>query len=177
MLKKSIIFVLVSGVLVGCATPYQPSGFSGGYTEMAYGNDIYFVAFRGNGFTSSETVQGYALRRAAELTINKGYKYFIVINGGTSVSTQVMQTPTTVQTHSNGNFYGSGFGHTSYSGNSAFSNYNYSGYGSSNSYTTINPGTQYNVNKYNSGITIKMLHNKNYPQAYDAVVILNNFQK
>jgi hypothetical protein len=178
---KKLIFSVITIMmlsLTGCISPYQPSGLGGGYTDMALSNDTYFVTFRGNGFTSSDVVQSYALRRAAELTLNKGFKFFVVLNGGTNATSAIIRTPATVQTHTSGNLQGSGFGNTSFSGNNAFSNFNYSGYGSSNSYTTINPGNEYEVNRYKSGITIKMLHsNKVHPQAFDAAIILSNYQK
>ena len=170
MLKKYFMLALTSCLLISCVSPYQPSGLGGGYTDMALNEDTYFVTFRGNGNTSAETVQNYVLRRSAELTISKGYKYFIILNGGTDVNTQLVQTPTTVQTQSFGSVQGSGYSY----GN----NFNYSGYGNSNSSTTINPGTQYEVDRYKSGATIKMLYNnKNYPQAFDAAIILSNYPK
>ncbi len=178
MLKKSFALALASCSLISCTSPYQASGFTGGYTDMALNKDTYFITFRGNGFTSAETVQSYTLRRSAELTLSKGYKYFVIVTGGTSVNTQVVRTPATIQTQSFGSFHGNGYGNTSYFGSGSSSNYNFSGNGSSNSYTTINPGGQYNINKYKSGATIKILHNnKGYPQAYDAAVILSNYQK
>jgi hypothetical protein len=36
------------------------------------------VTFRGNGFTSQETVEQYLLRRCADVTIAHGYDYFVV---------------------------------------------------------------------------------------------------
>src|SRR5437016_5224063 len=108
LILSTTIIIMLS--LVGCMSPYQPSGLGGGYTDMALSNDTYFVTFRGNGFTSSDVVQSYVLRRAAELTINKGYKFFVVMNGGTNASSEIVRTPATVQTHASGNFQGSGFG-------------------------------------------------------------------
>jgi len=178
MLKKFFALFLSACLLAGCISHYQPSGLSGGYSDMALNKDTYFVTFRGNGFTSAETVQSYTLRRSAEITLNKGYKYFIIVNGGTTVNSQVVQTPTTIQTQSSGIFQGNGYGHTSYYGSSSSSNYNFSGYGNSNSYTTINPGSQYEINRFKSGVTIKMLHsNSGYSHAYDASVIMSNYQK
>jgi hypothetical protein len=175
---RNFTILLAFFSLVGCASSYQPNGLGGGYTDMALNKDTYYVTFRGNGFTSSDEVQSYVLRRSSELTLSKGYKYFVIISGGTNVSTHVVQTPATIHTQSFGNFQGNGFGNTSYYGNSAFSNYNFSGYSNSNSSTTINSGSEYEIKRYRSGATIKMLHtNKGYPQAYDAAVILNNYPK
>lgn len=164
--------------LTGCATSYQPSSFSGGYTDIALNKDTYLITFRGNGFTSSETTQGYALRRAAEIALNKGYNFFVVLNSGTNASRQTYRTPATIQTHTSTNFQGNGFGNTSFYGNSAFSHFNYSGYGNSTSYTTVNPGSEYEIQRYKSGLIIKLIHsNKNYPSAFDSAIILSNYRK
>ena len=44
--------LLFSTVLIGtaCATPYQPLGMSGGYTDFEIQDGTYYVAFEGNGF-------------------------------------------------------------------------------------------------------------------------------
>src|SRR5579872_6307648 len=135
--SRITVAVLSALALSGCASPYKAYGIGGGYTDMALNNDTYYVTFRGNGFTSSDVVQSYVLRRSAELTLNKGYKYFDILNGGTEVNSQIVNTPTTIQSQSFGNFHNNGYGNTSYYGNNSYSNYNSSGYGNSSSYTTI----------------------------------------
>ena len=47
----AITFV-VAIFLSACATPYQPAGFSGGYTDFETQPGIYYVSFKGNGYTS-----------------------------------------------------------------------------------------------------------------------------
>lgn len=66
--------------LCACATSYQPSGFSGGYSDMKVGDDLYQVSFAGNGYTRSSTVQQHMLRRCAELTREKGFDYFSFVS-------------------------------------------------------------------------------------------------
>ncbi len=69
-------------VLAACAkpTPYQAaadrSGF--GYSEQVIGKDQYRIGFNGNGITSRETVDRYLRYRAAELTDEQGFDYFII---------------------------------------------------------------------------------------------------
>lgn len=177
-IATSCVTLLVFFSLTGCMSPYQRNGLGGGYTDLALNKDTYLVTFRGNGLTSSDVTQSYLLRRSAELTLSKGYKYFVIINGGTKTNSQVVQTPATIHTQSFGSFQGSGYGNDSSYGNNIFSTHNFSGYGNSNNYTTINPGGAYKMERHTSGATIKMLHNnKSHPQAYDAAVILSNFQK
>lgn len=68
--------------LSACATttPYQPiaSALSaeGGYVSTQIGFARWQVTFAGNSRTSRETVEGYLLYRAAELTIEQGGSWF-----------------------------------------------------------------------------------------------------
>ncbi len=68
--------------LTACAKPttYHPAVQPGalGYTEQETGADQYRISFAGNGLTTRKTVDLYLLYRAAELTQEKGFDYFIV---------------------------------------------------------------------------------------------------
>jgi len=75
-----ICFLLVFISLMGCVTPYQSSGIIGGYSEKQISPTVWRITFDGNGYTSRETVQTYWLYRAAELTLQKGYDSFEVLN-------------------------------------------------------------------------------------------------
>ena len=72
--------------LTGCAasvTPYQPAGAgrtSGGYSDIRLSEDRYRVTFAGNQFTSRDTVEGYLLYRAAELTLEQGHDWFRILD-------------------------------------------------------------------------------------------------
>jgi hypothetical protein len=71
---------LVASILTGCvATPYQPSGMTGGFLTEQVGGSVYRVAFGGNGLTSRETAQTYWLYRCAELTLEKGFDGFEIL--------------------------------------------------------------------------------------------------
>lgn len=69
-------------ITAACAKPttYKPANQPGslGYTEEKIGADQYRVSFAGNGLTTRRTVDLYLLYRAAELTQEKGFDYFIV---------------------------------------------------------------------------------------------------
>ena len=56
--------VLVLSILAACATPYQPMGFLGGYTNRDLGGGRYAIDVQVNGYTSA---LDYAYRRAGEL--------------------------------------------------------------------------------------------------------------
>lgn len=70
----------------GCATPthYQPlsaaSPAAGGYTDQRLADDRYRVTFAGNTLTTRERVESYLLFRAAELTVEKGFDWFVVVD-------------------------------------------------------------------------------------------------
>jgi len=61
-------------------TPYQQSGYRGGFTEARLAPDIFAISFAVNSFTSPERVSDFALLRAAELTLNNGYNRFTLLN-------------------------------------------------------------------------------------------------
>jgi uncharacterized lipoprotein YajG len=77
-----IVGILVAALaLAGCATPYQPMGATGGYSELKLNEDTYLVTVAGNGYTSADRAQKIALLRAAELTIQSGFQRFIIVSG------------------------------------------------------------------------------------------------
>lgn len=76
--------VALCALLVACAaTPYQPLTKGYGYTEQKLESDRYRISFAGNAQTSRDTVQNYLLYRAAELTLENGRDYFIVVGSST----------------------------------------------------------------------------------------------
>ena len=81
MYKKTIILFLVV-FLNGCVskTPYQHIAYSGGYSHTVIDENIFKVSFKGNGFTSKERVADFTLLRSAEITLQNGFKYFVIIN-------------------------------------------------------------------------------------------------
>jgi len=66
---------------VGCATGYGKDGFSGGYSDSKLSRDRFQVTFQGNGYTSVSTVKTYLLFRCAELTVENGFDYFVILDG------------------------------------------------------------------------------------------------
>lgn len=73
--------IAIATIAGGCATAYQSSGFTGGYKDAKLDENTYRVSFQGNGMTSRETVEIYGLYRCAELTVERGFDYFISIDG------------------------------------------------------------------------------------------------
>ena len=79
MMNKLITLLSVI-LLSSCATSYQSSGFTGGYVDTQLSETLWKVSVGGNGSTSQSKIGDIALLRASELTIDKGYKYFIIAN-------------------------------------------------------------------------------------------------
>lgn len=65
-------------LLSSCATAYQPDGVTGGYSDQRLSVSSVRVSFRGNRFTTPETLDSYLLRRCADVTMQNGYNYFVM---------------------------------------------------------------------------------------------------
>lgn len=98
-------------LLGGCATPYQSAGFTGGFSEIQLAPDVFRIVFRGNGFTDPQRAQDFAVLRAADLTLSRGFRYFGILGGADSVSQSSFTTPGEI--YSSGYFNGSTYYGTS----------------------------------------------------------------
>lgn len=97
VLKSKLLGSIVSlGVLAACATPtpYAPVGDSVGYgySDTQIETDRFSVRFEGNTLTDRETVENYLLYRAAELTLEQGFDYFIAVERQTDEETRFRST-------------------------------------------------------------------------------------
>lgn len=92
MKKKFLYCLAVASFISGCATSYQPSGFTGGYKETILAPDIARITVNGNGYTSRDRVQDFALLRASEIALQSGYPYFAVLNEQNDSSTRSYTT-------------------------------------------------------------------------------------
>jgi hypothetical protein len=84
-------------LVVGCAgkpTPYQPTTNGYGFSQQQIEGDRYRVTFAGNGETSLDTVRNYMLYRSAEVTLESGHDYFIVVDQNTESTTSYRGTGT-----------------------------------------------------------------------------------
>lgn len=83
-----------ASVLASCATPtpYQPATGSGqyrtGYWDEQIEGNRFRVSFAGNSLTSREMVERYLLFRAAQLTVERGYDYFELVDRDTERRTR-----------------------------------------------------------------------------------------
>ena len=133
-MRNLFVFAVAALFLQGCATSYQESGFSGGYSETQLDENVFRVTFRGNGYTGRERAADFTLLRSAELTLKNGFQYFAIIDANSDTTHSSYTTPTTSNT--TGSAYGSG-------------NYVYG-----NATTTTTGGQTYHISKPSSSNTI-----------------------
>ena len=89
MIKKSLITLLFT-VLAGCAmtTQYQPfSAMSSmGYTEVQLDSTRYIITFTSPRPDKQTAVIQGALKRAAEITIQNGFDFFVILSDSANES-------------------------------------------------------------------------------------------
>jgi hypothetical protein len=83
ILRNSAI-ALCLAVVAACATPtpYKEAATMNddGYTTQQIESNRFRISFRGNSLTTRQTVDTYMLYRAAEVTLQNGGEYFIIVN-------------------------------------------------------------------------------------------------
>ncbi len=145
-MKQSLFIAPLIMALMGCATGYHPDSFNGGYNAFRLSKDVYRVGFSGNAYTSREQAYQFALRRAAEIAIDQGFRYFKVIQSSSMINKNASRTPLMANTY----------------------------YGSSNSITTFSGGDTLVIEKPSTYITIKLCSNSS-KNVFDANIVLSNF--
>ncbi|WGF89357.1 CC0125/CC1285 family lipoprotein [Marinivivus vitaminiproducens] len=152
--------VVVLAMLAGCAspTPFKPAdaddGF--GYVDQTIETDRVRVAFAGNSVTSRQTVETYLLYRAAEVTVERGYDYFLTANRDVERNTSYFGNTT--------NYGGLGYGRYG-------DPWGYGGFGGIGT-TDLRP-----IDSYTAFLDIKLFKGtkpSDQVNAYDARQILQN---
>ncbi len=157
-MKNLFIITFVAIFIQGCATTYQRAGLTGGYSETQLDENVFKVSFRGNGYTERERVSDFTLLRSAELTLENGYKYFVIIDANSYTSNSTYTTPTTSHTTGSANVYGN------------------SVYGRAT--TTTTGGQTYNISKPSSSNTIVCFKEKpDSGFSYNAEFIYKNISE
>lgn len=97
-MKKLFIIFVVAIIIQGCATTYRSSGSMGGYKDVQLDDNVFKVTFHGNGYTSFERTADFVLLRCAELALNNGYSFFVIIDADSYTTNSTYTTPTTTNT-------------------------------------------------------------------------------
>lgn len=98
----SVLVLLISG----CATPYQPTGLTGGFTESQLDTNVFRVTVNGNGSTTPERAEEMALLRSAELTLQHGFTHFAIADGRSRSEVITIDTPAQAATTGTISTYG-----------------------------------------------------------------------
>jgi hypothetical protein len=100
---RKVLLAFISFLIISCATTYQSNSLTGGYSEMRLGENMFKVSFKGNGYTHAQRAEDLCLLRCAELTVNNGFRYFVIVDERSDSSISTFTTPT--QSNTTGNAY------------------------------------------------------------------------
>lgn len=97
---KLILSSLSFTMLAACATPYVKSGEiggiqHGGYDDVVTNSNTAIVTFDGNKYNTSLSLHNYLLYRCAEVTLQQGYRYFVITSISASRTNIALNTKTT----------------------------------------------------------------------------------
>ena len=92
--------------LSSCATQYGKMGFAGGVRADQISASTYRIVSRGNGYTDSTTVADFALRKAAETTLESGNEWFVVLGNDDRSRSGTFSTTTPATTYGTASTYG-----------------------------------------------------------------------
>lgn len=147
-----ILIALCVLLVSACATPYQPRGALGGFTDTQLDKNTIRISFNGNAYAQRDSVENYVLYRSAEVTVEKGFDYFVVVDSSAEVKHGAITTPGTYR--------------------SSTSAYAFSpGYATATTTGTYTPDQTVPFRKYGATVMIKMFNGQkpeNLPNAYDA---------
>lgn len=166
---------LAALTLAACATstPYGPATGKNpyGFSDQKIEDNRYRIVFRGNSSTEREAVETYLLYRAAELTLENGFDYFVVTEQDTEANRRYSTT-------GNAAFfgrYGYGFGPYSY----GFPYYAY-GWGWGSPYGGFGPDfNTREITRYSAVAFVTMFKGQkpaDDPQAFDARSVAENLR-
>jgi hypothetical protein len=97
-MKKLIELLGIAILFSCCATAYQSKGLMGGHSETQLGANIFQISFRGNAYTSNELAADFCLLRSAEVALENGFQYFIIVEADKTSKISSYTTPKTTQT-------------------------------------------------------------------------------
>jgi len=166
---KLYVSLAIAALLAGCATAYQPQGATGGFSSSQLDENVFQVSFKGNGYTDRDKANDYALLRSAEIALEKGYSYFIIVDAQQYSKNSSFTTPVTATTNIRSNTYGSAYGN----GN----NVNYSGNTQGTATTTFSGGETYNISKPRTTNTIVCFKEKPQGFSYNAEFVAKSLKE
>lgn len=154
---RIIVSVCVVAILSGCATAYQRAGASGGFSDIQLSENVWRVSFTANGRAETQRAEDFAWLRSAELTLEKGYTHFAIMDTKSTSNTSAFTTPMT--SYTTGSVYGAG------------------SYAYGNAITQTYGGQTFFISRPTTTITVVMYKGKPEIQGfvYEAKFICNSF--
>jgi S1-C subfamily serine protease len=104
--SNRVVAMAMVVVIAGCATKYQPMGFTGGYTDQSLGDNVYLIQVNVNAYTSAATAYRYFHRRAQELCQSKGFSGYRVLDEGGATRRTLVATGQNVTYHEKPQHFG-----------------------------------------------------------------------
>lgn len=155
--------------LSGCATAYQPQSFDGGFSDAQLDTNVFKISFEGNGYTARDKANDFALLRSAEVALQHGFKYFVIIDSQQYSKNSTYTTPTTTTTNVNTSTYGSAH---DFSNNATYNSYTYG-----NTTSTVFGGQTYNISEPRTSNTIVCFIEKPQSFAYNAEFVAKSLKQ
>ena len=103
---KKIVLAATALLVAGCATEYGDMGFSGGVRADQISANQYRIVSRGNGYSNATSIADYAIRKAAEVTLESGNEWFLVLGRDDQTGVSLSATTTPTQTTGTVNTWG-----------------------------------------------------------------------
>ena len=104
---KKLAAVFMVATLSACATPYGKYGILGGFTDSRIDENTFSISVDTNGLTSQQTTSMHAFYRAAELTVENGFDYFVIASDANNSTSMAMAMPGGSTSNTTINTYGS----------------------------------------------------------------------
>lgn len=79
MKATTILLLITAALATNCATGYHSTAGTGGFEETRLNETTFQVRFAANAYTESNRVSKFLLRRCAEITLEQGHRYFLVL--------------------------------------------------------------------------------------------------
>ena len=93
--RQEIAILFSCLLLAACRTPYQDMGFLGGVDATQIDSSTFRISAKGNAYTRSETIQDFAMMKAAETTLGSGNDYFVILGAQDMTRQETSVTPGT----------------------------------------------------------------------------------
>ncbi len=105
--KSIVIAISIAGTigLSACATGYGSNMFGLGMKTKEFSDNVHKVSYQGNGYTSEQRVWNYWFNRCAELTKERGYDVFTLLDNAEFEKYKSKLLPESTDTASRGDHY------------------------------------------------------------------------